>query len=111
MTGLETAFAALHTELVLPGRDRPRPAGRADGRRRRALRPRAADAWRPAREANVVLCDLGAEWTVGEDGYESRSANSWCAGRTLTGRVLMTVAAGQVAFRLRSLQPWESPHA
>ena len=43
-----------------------------------------------------------AEWTVGEDGYESRSANSWCAGRTLTGRVLMTVAAGQVAFRLRS---------
>ena len=40
---------------------------------------------------------------MGEDGYESRSANSWCAGRTLTGRVLMTVAAGQVAFRLRSL--------
>ena len=48
------------------------------------------------------LCDLGAEWTVGEDGYESRSANSWCAGRTLTGRVLVTIAAGQVAFRLRS---------
>jgi dihydroorotase-like cyclic amidohydrolase len=39
---------------------------------------------------------------VGEDGYESRSSNSWCAGRKLTGRVLMTVAAGQVAFRLRS---------
>jgi dihydroorotase len=56
----------------------------------------------PGSEANVVLCDLGAEWTVGEDGYESRSANSWCAGHTLTGRVLMTVAAGQVAFRLRS---------
>ena len=56
----------------------------------------------PGAEANVVLCDLGAEWTVGEDGYESRSANSWCAGQTLTGRVLMTVAAGQVAFRLRS---------
>ena len=51
---------------------------------------------------NVVLCDLGARWTVGEDGYESRSQNSWCAGRTLTGRVLITVAAGQVAFRLRS---------
>jgi dihydroorotase len=62
VTGLETAFAALHTELVLPG----------------------------------------AIGTVGEDGYESRSANSWCAGRALTGRVLMTVAAGQVAYRLRS---------
>src|SRR6185312_1463976 len=56
----------------------------------------------PGSEANVVLCDLGAEWTVGEDGYESRSQNSWCAGRNLTGRVLMTVAAGQVAYRLRS---------
>ena len=102
VTGLETAFAALHTELVLPGDDRARPAGRADGRRRRPVRDRAADAWRPGSEANVALCDLGAEWTVGEDGYESRSQNSWCAGRTLTGRVLVTVAAGQVAFRLRS---------
>ena len=56
----------------------------------------------PGSEANVVLCDLGAEWTVGEEGYESRSENSWCAGRKLTGRVLMTVAGGQVAYRLRS---------
>jgi dihydroorotase-like cyclic amidohydrolase len=44
----------------------------------------------------------GAEWTVGEDGYESRSVNSWCAGRRPTGRVLMTLAAGRIAFRLRS---------
>jgi dihydroorotase len=56
----------------------------------------------PGSEANIALCDLDAEWTVGEDGYESRSANSWCAGRTLTGRVVVTVAAGQVAYRLRS---------
>ena len=39
---------------------------------------------------------------VGEEGYESRSHNTCFAGRTLTGRVLMTVAAGQVAFRQRS---------
>ena len=39
---------------------------------------------------------------MGEDGYESRSQNSWCAGRTLTGRVQMTLAGGQVAYRLRS---------
>jgi dihydroorotase len=92
VTGLETAFAALHTELVLV----ERMAGGAEPFD--LPRPTLA----PGAEANVVLCDLGAEWTVGEDGYESRSANSWCAGRTLTGRVLMTLAAGQVAFRLRS---------
>jgi dihydroorotase len=101
VTGLETAFAALHTELVLPGTIElgllvERMAGGAApfGIERPTLAPGS--------EANLVLCDLGAEWRVGEDGYESRSANSWCAGRTLTGRVLVTLAAGQVAFRLRS---------
>ncbi len=101
VTGLETAFAAIHTELVLPGTIElallvERLAGGAEpfGLRRPTLEPGS--------EANVALCDLGAVWTVGEDGYESRSDNSWCAGRTLTGRVLVTVAGGQVAFRLRS---------
>jgi dihydroorotase len=101
VTGLETAFAALHTELVLPGTVGldlliERMAGGAapfdlD-------RPSLA----PGSEANIALCDLKAEWTVGEEGYESRSDNSWCAGRKLTGRVLMTLAGGQVAYRLRS---------
>jgi dihydroorotase len=101
VTGLETAFAVLHTELVLPGTiDLGLLIERMNGGAEpfEIERPTLA----PGAEANVVLCDLGAEWTVGEDGYESRSANSWCAGQTLTGRVLMTVAAGQVAFRLRS---------
>ncbi len=101
VTGLETAFAALHTELVLPGTIElgllvERMAGGAAPFD--LERPTLA----PGSEANVALCDLGAEWTVGEEGYESRSHNSWCAGRKLTGRVLMTVAGGQVAYRLRS---------
>ncbi len=101
VTGLETAFAALHTDLVLPGVIDlsllvERLAGGAEpfGLERPTLVPGS--------EANVALCDLNTEWTVGEEGYESRSHNSWCAGRTLTGRVLMTVAGGQVAYRLRS---------
>jgi dihydroorotase len=101
VTGLETAFAALHTELVQPGTIElgllvERMAGGAAPFD--LERPSLA----PDSEANVVLCDLGAEWTVGEDGYESRSENSWCAGRKLTGRVVMTLAGGQVAYRLRS---------
>jgi len=101
VTGLETAFAALHTDLVMPGTiDLGLLVERMAGGAQPFDLERSSLA--PGSEANVVLCDLGAEWTVGEDGYESRSGNSWCAGRTLTGRVLMTVAAGQVAFRLRS---------
>jgi dihydroorotase len=101
VTGLETAFAALHTDLVLPGAldlglvvEKLSAGAEPFGLERPSLAPGS--------EANVALCDLGAEWTVGEGGYESRSENSWCAGRTLTGRVMMTVAAGQVAYRLRS---------
>jgi dihydroorotase len=101
VTGLETAFAALHTELVLPGTIElglliERLAGGAApfGVERPSLAPSS--------EANIALCDLSARWTVGEDGYESRSSNSWCAGKELTGRVLMTLAGGQVAYRLRS---------
>ncbi len=101
VTGLETAFAAIHTDLVLPGVldlglivERMAGGAAPFGLERPTLAPDG--------EANVTLCDLATEWTVGEDGYESRSSNSWCAGRKLTGRVLMTVAAGQVAYRLRS---------
>ncbi len=101
VTGLETAFAAIHTDLVLPGVldlglvvERMAGGAAPFGLERPTLAPGS--------EANVALCDLAAEWTVGEDGYESRSSNSWCAGRKLTGRVLITVAAGQVAYRLRS---------
>jgi dihydroorotase len=101
VTGLETAFAALHTELVLPGAldlgllvERMSAGAEPFGIERPSLAPGS--------EANVALCDLGAEWTVGEEGYESRSSNSWCAGETLTGRVLMTLAGGRVAYRLRS---------
>jgi dihydroorotase len=101
VTGLETAFASIHTDLVLPGvLDLGLVVERLAGGAEPFGLPRPALA--PDSEANVVLCDLGAEWTVGEGGYESRSLNSWCAGKTLTGRVLMTVAGGQVAYRLRS---------
>ncbi len=101
VTGLETAFAALHTHLVLPGTIElgllvERMSGGAEpfDIERSSLSPGS--------EANIALCDLSTKWTVGEDGYESRSSNSWCAGQELTGRVLMTLAGGQVAYRLRT---------
>jgi dihydroorotase len=100
--GLETAFAAVHTELVVPGilplalvvdrltagaalLDLPVPRIAAD------------------EPANLTLVDLAAEWDVGENGYESRSENCCFAGRRLRGRVLMTVAGGSVAYRERAL--------
>jgi hypothetical protein len=46
---------------------------------------------------------------VGESGYESRSENCCFAGHELHGKVLLTVAAGGVAFRERSFALSEVP--
>jgi dihydroorotase len=100
-TGLETAFAAVYTHLVEPGVqdlglvvDRMTSGGEPLG----IPAPRV----RPGEEANLVLADLGAEWEVGEHGYESRSENCCFAGQRLRGRVLLTIAAGAVAYRERA---------
>jgi dihydroorotase len=101
VTGLETAFAALHTDLVLPG---VIPLERLVERMTCGGEPFGIEAPRleAGAVANVALIDPQLTWNVGEEGYESRSDNSAFGGRELTGRVLMTVAAGQVAFRQRS---------
>ena len=102
VTGLETAFAVLYTDLVLPGVLELGILRRAAGRRRGAARLRGSDGSRPGAPANLTLCDLDAEWEAGADGWESRSENSCFTGRRLRGRVLMTVVAGRVAYRQRS---------
>jgi dihydroorotase len=96
VTGLETAFAVLYTELVEPGllplatlleRLSAGPA-RIFG----LERPRLA----VGAPANLVLLDTAGVTRVTEDCFRSRSVNSWLLGRTLRGRVAMTVAAGAV---------------
>jgi dihydroorotase len=98
VTGLETSFAALYTNLVDPGvlpletvlqRMSTGPA-----------RVYGLDAPRIAvgAPANLVLLDTAATWRVEESGFRSRSANSWLLGQTLKGKVRLTVANGRVAF-------------
>jgi len=98
VTGLETAFSALYTHLVLSGqltletlleRMSSGPA-RAFG----LDEPRIEVGAR----ANLVVLDLDAEWTVTEEGFRSLSVNSWLLGETLRGRVVQTVADGRVVY-------------
>ena len=98
VTGLETAFGALHAFLV---RDGQVPLAtlleRLSAGPARALGlpvPRIA----VGEPAHLVLLDLEAEWTVREEAFRSRSANSWLLGQTLVGAVVRTVAAGRVVF-------------
>jgi dihydroorotase len=100
-TGLETAFAALYTELVLPG---VLPLALVVDKLSSgaALLDLPVPAVQPGRRADFCLVDLQAAWEVGGHGYESRAENCCFAGRTLRGRVLATVAAGAVAYRERA---------
>jgi dihydroorotase len=100
-TGLETAFAALHTELVLPG-VLPLVLVVEKLSSGAALLGLGAPRIAVGEPAAACLVDLAAEWDVGEAGYESRAENCCFAGRTLRGRVLATVAAGAVVYRERA---------
>ena len=100
-TGLESSFAVLYTELVLPGvitlellLERLTAAA--------ALIELERPAIAPGRRANACLVDLAAQWRVGEAGYESRSSNCCFAGREVYGRTLLTLADGAVAYRDRA---------
>jgi dihydroorotase len=100
-TGLETAFAALYTGLVLPGvvgLDTLVTRMTAGAELFELPTPRIA----PGEPADLTLVDLDAEWVAGERGWESRSENCCFAGQELRGRVLLTLCRGAVAYRERA---------
>jgi dihydroorotase len=98
VTGLETAFAAVFTQLVEPGlvpletvleRMSSGPA-RAYG----LDEPRIS----VGSPANLVLLDLKASYRITESDFRSRSVNSWLLGETVKGKVRATVAAGRLVY-------------
>lgn len=97
-TGLETAFAAVYTADILPLAliVEKLTAGAA-------LLDLPTPEIAVGRAADLVLIDLGAEWEVGEAGYESKSENCCFGGRRLKGKVITTIAAGGIVYRERIL--------
>jgi dihydroorotase len=96
-TGLESAFAAIYSELVVPG---VLPLALLIERITAgcALFGVPGPRIEPGSEANLVLVDLERSFVVGEGGYVSRAANCCFAGRSFRGQIELTVAAGQVAY-------------
>ena len=97
-TGLETAFAALHTGLVLPG---ALPLGRlveaVSGGPARVLgltEPRLAI----GAPADLCVVDLAETWEVTPATLRGKSRNCALLGERLTGRVRLTVVGGARRF-------------
>jgi dihydroorotase len=98
--GLETAFSALYTNLVLPGLLTLETL-----LERLSAGPAAIfglDAPRIAvgARANLTLIDTEEGWTVQPLQFRSRSINSWLIGERLFGRIRLTVADGRTAYEL-----------
>ena len=103
VTGLETAFSVLYTDLVEPG-VLPLATLMEGLTAGAALFDLEIPTIAPDAEANIVLVDLEAEWEAGADGWESRSSNSCFSGRRLLSRPVTTIVAGTVAYRQRAFR-------
>jgi len=97
-TGLETAFAALYTGLVLTG---GLPLGRlieamsaGPCRVLGLAEPRLA----LGAPADFCVVDLGETWKVSTAGFRGKGRNCAFLGQTLTGRVRLTVVDGARRF-------------
>jgi dihydroorotase len=99
--GLETAVAAVITELVEPGLlDLPSVIDRVSTAPARILGlAEQGGPIAPGRPANLVAFDPAAGWTVGERTFASRSRNSAFLGRELRGRVVHTMFRGHLVVR------------
>ena len=98
--GLETAFAAVYTNLVAPGLvPLSTVIERMSAGPARAFALPVVPAIRVGEIANLALWNLGESWLVAPP-YASRSRNCAFAGQTLQGRCTMTIADGAVAHRM-----------
>ena len=98
IVGLETAAALTFTELVKPGilsvmqmaeKMSYNPA-KALGLEKGTVQEGAA--------ADLVVFDPGCTWIVDPEEFLSKGKNTPFAGRTVTGKVLVTIVDGEIAY-------------
>lgn len=100
VTGLETAFASCYTHLVKPGVIALELLVRRMGADAAAAVDLPGPSLAEGTVADVALIDLERTFTVGDAGFASKSTNSAFLDEELTGVVEMTIAGGQVAWRI-----------
>jgi dihydroorotase len=97
--GLETAFASCFTHLVLPGLVPLEVLVRRMSSDPAVCLGIPVPTLADGAVADLALIDLEAVERVGEHPFHSKSTNCAFTGEELRGRVLLTVANGQVAHR------------
>lgn len=101
--GLETAFPVLYTELVLTGEVPLEVLVQAMSSNPARAFGLPVPAISEGEEANLCLVDTDEEFEVDPEKFFSKSRNTAFAGRRVRGRVLLTLAAGRVAYKREGL--------
>jgi dihydroorotase len=100
--GLETAFAVAHTELVLTGvLTMPELIARMSTAPAAAFHLPGGTLERGA-AGDVVVLDTRTRWTVQPAALLSKSRNTPFAGRTLTGRAVLTLVGGVIVHQVEA---------
>ncbi|MYC90100.1 MAG: dihydroorotase [Gemmatimonadetes bacterium] len=98
VVGFETAFAVLHTRLVLAGvLTLPELLARMSTGPARAL-GLAGGTLAPGDPADLVLIDANAKWTIDPAAFLSKCRNTPFGGTEATGRVLRTLVGGETVW-------------
>jgi dihydroorotase len=98
MSSLETTLALTVTRLIEPGH-----LGWSSALARLTLNPARAlglakGTLRVGADADLVLIDPAARWTVDPALFHSKSGNTPLAGMELQGRVTHTIVSGEVRY-------------
>jgi len=97
--GLETAFAACHTHLVLAGLLPLEVLVRRMSTDPAAALGLTVPTLAGGAVADVALIDPAARTRIGERPFQSKSTNCAFLGEELAGQVRLTIAGGQIAWR------------
>jgi len=96
-TGLETAFAVSLSYLT-PTIELQRLSALMSANPARILGHKDRGRVAKGLRADLVIADTGANWKVEPERFKSRGKCSPFAGRTLRGKIIMTLNAGKIVF-------------
>jgi dihydroorotase len=111
VVGVETAFPALYTGLVKPGKLALHRLIHAMSLGPAAVLGIPSSAIRDGGPADFTLLDLAATWTVKRGDFVGKSANCPWLGETLEGLPVVTVAGGRVLYHHPSVTTKNAPEA
>jgi dihydroorotase len=98
MVGLETAFGVCYTTLVRPRHITLTRLTELMSRNPAHILGLNKGCIAPGYDGDLVLVDLHTPWTVDATAFASKGHNTPFDGRTLIGRVVMTIRAGKVVY-------------